>query len=60
MRTCIWQATNFTRTILPKHAVFTVHENCKHLNNGSDRLSEEMVEKHIEAAIEFILAAIRN
>ncbi|NHC36851.1 TetR/AcrR family transcriptional regulator [Scytonema millei] len=39
---------------------FTVHENWKHLNSGSDRLSKEMVEKHTEAAIKFILAAVKN
>jgi TetR/AcrR family transcriptional regulator len=39
---------------------FTVHENWKHLTPQSDRLSQEMVEKHTEAAIEFILAAVKN
>jgi len=39
---------------------FTVHENWKHLNSQSDRLSQEMVKKHTEAAIEFILAAVKQ
>ncbi|HEY9823691.1 MAG TPA: TetR/AcrR family transcriptional regulator [Candidatus Sericytochromatia bacterium] len=39
---------------------FTVHENWKHLTPGIDRLSPEMVEKHTEAAIKFILAAVKN
>lgn len=38
---------------------FTVQENWKHLTPEIDRLSQEMVEKHVEAAIEFILAAVR-
>lgn len=37
---------------------FTVQENWKHLT-PIDRLSQEMVKKHIEAATEFILAAVR-
>jgi TetR/AcrR family transcriptional regulator len=39
---------------------FTVQENWKHLTPEIDRLSPEMVEKHTEAAIEFILAAVRR
>lgn len=39
---------------------FTVQENWKHLMPDVDRLSSEMVEKHTEAAINFILAAVRN
>lgn len=39
---------------------FTVHENWKHLTPQSDRLSPEMVEKHIEAAIKFVLAGVKN
>lgn len=37
---------------------FTVHENWKHLTSDRDRLSPTMVEKHTEAAIDFIMAAI--
>ncbi|MUL39206.1 TetR family transcriptional regulator [Gloeocapsopsis sp. AAB1 = 1H9] len=39
---------------------FTVQENWKHLTPEVDRLSSEMVEKHTQAAIEFILAAVRK
>jgi TetR/AcrR family transcriptional regulator len=39
---------------------FTVHENWKHLNPEVDWVSPEMVEKHIEAATTFILAAVKN
>lgn len=39
---------------------FTVHENWKHLTPELDRLSSDMVEKHTEAAIDFILAAVRS
>ncbi len=39
---------------------FTVQENWKHLTPEIDRLSPKMVEKHTEAAIEFILAAVKN
>lgn len=39
---------------------FTVHENWKHLTPEIDRLSPEMVEKHTEAAIEFILAGVKK
>ncbi|KAB8332402.1 TetR/AcrR family transcriptional regulator [Scytonema tolypothrichoides VB-61278] len=39
---------------------FTVHENWKHLTPEIDRLSPEMVEKHTEAAIKFVLAGVRN
>lgn len=38
---------------------FTVHENWKHLTPEIDRLSSEMVEKHTEAAIQFVLAGIK-
>ena len=39
---------------------FTVQENWKHLTPDIDRLSPEMVEKHTEAAITFVLAAVRS
>lgn len=39
---------------------FTVHENWKHLTPEIDRLSPDMVEKHTEEAIKFILAAVKN
>jgi TetR/AcrR family transcriptional regulator len=39
---------------------FTVQENWKHLTPEVDRLSPEMVEKHTEGAITFILAALQN
>lgn len=39
---------------------FTVQENWKHLTPEIDRLSPEMVEKHTEAAIAFILAAVKS
>lgn len=39
---------------------FTVHENWKHLTPEIDRLSPEMVENHKEAAIKFVLAAIKK
>lgn len=39
---------------------FTVHENWKHLTPEIDRLSPEMVEKHTEQAIQFILAAVKK
>lgn len=39
---------------------FTVHENWQHLMPEIDRLSSEMVEKHTEAAIAFILAAVKK
>jgi TetR/AcrR family transcriptional regulator len=39
---------------------FTVQENWKHLTPEIDRLSPEMVSKHTEAAIDFILAAVKK
>lgn len=39
---------------------FTVQENWQHLTPDVDRLSPENVEKHKEAAIAFILAAIKK
>lgn len=39
---------------------FTVQENWKHLTPEIDRLSSEMVEKHTQAAIEFILAGVKK
>lgn len=39
---------------------FTVQENWKHLTPEIDRLSPEMVEKHTEAAIKFILAGVKK
>lgn len=39
---------------------FTVQENWKHLTPEIDRLSQEMVEKHTSAAIEFILAGVKK
>ncbi len=39
---------------------FTVQGNWKHLMPETDRLSSAMVEKHTEAAIDFILAAVKN
>ncbi len=39
---------------------FTVHENWKHLTPEINRLSPEMLSKHTEAAIKFILAAVKN
>lgn len=39
---------------------FTVQDNWKHITPDVDRLSSENVEKHTEAAIAFILAAIRK
>ncbi|MEC4814530.1 MAG: TetR/AcrR family transcriptional regulator [Scytonema sp. PMC 1069.18] len=39
---------------------FTVHENWRHLNPEIDWLNPEMVEKHTQAAITFILAAVKN
>lgn len=39
---------------------FTVHENWKHLTPEIDRLSPEMIEQHTEAAIAFILAAVKK
>jgi TetR/AcrR family transcriptional regulator len=39
---------------------FSVQENWKHLTPEIDRLSPEMVSKHTEAAIDFILAAVKK
>ncbi len=39
---------------------FTVYENWKHLTPEIDRLSPEMLEKHTETAIEFILAGVKK
>lgn len=39
---------------------FTVHENWKHLMPETDRLSPTMLEEHTEAAIDFILAAVKR
>lgn len=39
---------------------FSIQENWKHLMPNVDRLSAENVEKHTEAAIAFILAAIKK
>jgi TetR/AcrR family transcriptional regulator len=39
---------------------FTVHQNWKHLTPEIDRLSPEMIEAHQEAAVAFILAAVRQ
>ncbi|WP_316436831.1 TetR/AcrR family transcriptional regulator [Leptolyngbya sp. NK1-12] len=39
---------------------FTVHENWKHLTPEVDRLSPDQVEEHTEAAIAFILAAVKR
>lgn len=39
---------------------FTVQENWQHLKFQSNCLSREIVEKHTETAIEFILAAVKN
>lgn len=39
---------------------FTVQENWQHLTPDVDRLSPEKVEKHTEAAIAFVLAAIKK
>lgn len=39
---------------------FTVHENWKHLTPDTDRLSSKMLQKHTEAAIEFVLAGVRK
>jgi TetR/AcrR family transcriptional regulator len=39
---------------------FTVHENWKHLTPEIDRLSPEMLEKHTETAIEFVLAGVKK
>jgi TetR/AcrR family transcriptional regulator len=39
---------------------FTVHENWKHLTPDIDRLSSEMLEKHTEAAIKFVLAGVKK
>ncbi len=39
---------------------FTVQENWKHLMPETDRLSPEQIEKHTAAAIEFILAAVKQ
>ncbi|MBD0343686.1 MAG: TetR/AcrR family transcriptional regulator [Coleofasciculus sp. Co-bin14] len=39
---------------------FTLQENWKHLTPEIDRLHPEMVEKHSEAAIKFILAAVKR
>ena len=39
---------------------FTVQENWKHLTPEIDRLSPEMVSKHTEAAIKFILAGVKK
>jgi TetR/AcrR family transcriptional regulator len=37
-----------------------VYENWKHLTPEIDRLSPEMLEKHTETAIEFILAGVKK
>lgn len=39
---------------------FTVHENWKHLTPEIERLSPEMLEKHTETAIEFVLAGVKK
>ncbi len=39
---------------------FTVHENWKHLTPEVDRLSPDQIEEHTEAAIAFILAAVKR
>lgn len=39
---------------------FTVHENWKHLTPDIDRLSPAMLDKHTEAAIEFVLTGVRK
>ena len=39
---------------------FTVHENWKHLTPEVNRLSPDQIEEHTEAAIAFILAAVKR
>ncbi len=39
---------------------FTVHQNWQHLTPEIDRLSPERIEQHTEAAIAFILAAVKR
>jgi TetR/AcrR family transcriptional regulator len=39
---------------------FTVHENWKHLTPEVDRLSPEIIAEHIEEAIAFILAGVKQ
>jgi TetR/AcrR family transcriptional regulator len=39
---------------------FTVHENWKHLTPDIDRLSPDAIEEHIEEAIAFIMAGIKQ